>query len=735
MLRIRRSVPASSFFEEIEQPRDRLLDWARRSPEDRRQRRAPIDYDMFRSSYTASRVASDFKYRCGFCEREIGDSEGIGHFRPLTTNAETRSGDFADHYAWMAYEWLNLFLICRRCQRARRDRFPVLGHRAQFLATFDEVRAAENPLLIDPTTDNPSAHLSYLMSGECFPRKNSIKGNSTVAILELNDEQLIDDRRYAIDDALFVWRGAVERRATLPHGFLTSGPFVGACRDVIARSLSEYGLADLSINNGASLLRRLQLLIDQSDDAAIDRLVGVIELMKRSDQLRRQELVRRERVVIDPSVKVVVGAPSVSLREPAADLAAISIANFKAIGAIDIPFAKVRSRKSGASCMLLLGENAVGKSTCLAAFALALLGTREARSLRLPYSRLARSTERDGWDVWTKSPVEILLRFHDSQSVASFSYDPQRKRIDGSHDQTAVVLGYGPHRYFAANRGRRGLRPSQKVRSLFDSRYPLPDPSDWLMTLRGHEFDQVARTIRSILPIGDDDDLIIDKRAGVCVSAQGQITPVLQLSEGYRSMFAMIADICRSFLDYWSILETAHGVVLIDEVETHLHPRWKMRVMTSLREAFPRVHFIATTHDPLCVRGMDDGEVIVLTRDNGGEVRLVQDLPSVAGMRAEQLLTSEYFGLSSTIDPDVQLEIARLAEGVSVDPRRAIGREADDLISRLTVGDSASAQIMQEALLKYLRDRDTMSIDLAPTARTEAVAKVFQTLKDSRANR
>ena len=736
MLRVKRSAPTPLFFEEIEQPRDRLLDWAHRSPEERRQRRAPIDYDMFRVGHVVNLVASDFEGRCGFCERDIGTSEGIGHFRPLVARAEERSPDFSDHYSWLAYEWLNLFLICRRCQRAKEDHFPVSGHRARFLATFEELRAAEKPLLIDPITDNPSSHLSYLMTGECFARKSSIKGNTTVAILKLNDEQLIYERREAIDQALHVWRNALKERATLPDWFLRRGSFLGACRDVIVRTLAEYGMENLSINNGTSLTRRLQTFITGGDDDAMDRLLAVIELVKNSDRIRRSELERRQQAQTENAIAVVAGRePVVSLLAPTADLAAISITNFKAINSIDIPFAKVRQRKSGAPCMLLLGENAVGKSTCLVAFALALLGTREARNLRLPYHQLARSTERGGWDIWTKKPVEVQVRFHDTRSVANFSYDPLRGHIDGTYDQSAVVLGYGPHRYFATNRGRRGSRASQRVRSLFDSRYPLPDPSDWLVSLRGREFDQVARTIRTILPIGDDDDLVNDRRAGICVSAQGQLTPVSQLSEGYRSMFAMVADMCRSFLDHWSNLETAHGVVLIDEVETHLHPRWKMRVISSLRDAFPSVQFIATTHDPLCIRGMDDGEVVVLSRDESGGIQLVEDLPSVAGMRSEQLLTSEYFGLSSTVDPDIQLEIARLAEGVSSDPSRAIGKEADDLISRLTVGDSAAAQIIQEALLKYLRYRDTPNRSLSSTARADAVATVFKALRASRANR
>lgn len=308
------------------------------------------------------------------------------------------------------------------------------------LATFEEVRAAEKPLLIDPTRDNPSSHLSYLTTGECFARTSSIKGNTTVAILKLNDEHLIYERREAIDQALRVWRDVLKERATLPEWFLRRGSFVGACRDVIVRTLAEYGMENLSINNGASLTRQLRILA-QSDNDTVDRLLAVIDLVENSDRIRRSELDRRQPAQTAHSNAVVAGRePVVSLLAPTADLAAISITNFKAIDAVNIPFAKVRQRKSGAPCMLLLGENAVGKSTCLAAFALALLGIREARNLRLPYRQLARSTERGSWDIWTKKPVEVQVRFHDSRSVANFSYDPLRGRMDGTYDQSAVVL-------------------------------------------------------------------------------------------------------------------------------------------------------------------------------------------------------------------------------------------------------------------------------------------------------
>ncbi|MFG6084002.1 AAA family ATPase [Paracoccus litorisediminis] len=732
MLKVRRTTPSALFFDTIDEPRERLLRWAHRSLEERRQRRAPIDHDLFHGSDLAEMVYHDFDGACAFCERPVDPSDGVSHFRPLSIDGDHDGERHTDHYSWLAYEWLNLFLICRICQKQRSDKFYVTGRRARFLATFDEVRAEERPLLIDPTIENPASHLSFLFSGECIPKRSSAKAKVTVDLLALNDDELVYRRHNAIETVVGAWKNALQDDADI-SGVALNTPFFGAWRDVLARTLSEFGIATLGASSGHSLVRRLRDLIEKNDRNGRDRMAAAIDLVRNSDQIRQAQFHRESAELERVFYPAIVRLPDVGLRAPQAEIKCVQITNFKAIDRLDISLREARSRKSGASCLMLLGENAVGKSTCLSAIALALLGTREAQKLRLSYSDLARSQAPESWDVWGREPLEVRLQLDAGSEPAIFIYDPVRGGVEGSSEQSTIVLGYGPHRYFAKARGRRGTSAAHGVRSLFDSRQALPDPTEWLDGLRGRAFDEVARTIRTILPVGDDDQLVNDTRSGICVFAQGQLTPVGQLSEGYRSVFAMVTDICRNLLEHWSNLEIAHGVVLVDEIETHLHPRWKMRVMSSLREAFPRIQFVVTTHDPLCVRGMDDGEVVVLARNEKGGITTLADLPDVSGMRVEQLLTSEYFGLSSTIDPELNLEIARLSEGVARDPSLKIGVEADKLISRLTVGDSASAQIIQEALLRYLQEREKPSDALGANARADAVKAVFLALRSSRA--
>ena len=251
---------------------------------------------------------------------------------------------------------------------------------------------------------------------------------------------------------------------------------------------------------------------------------AAIELVRHSDEIRRSEFLRNANEPGRVYYPVTAFQSAAEFRSTAAEIERIQIINFKAIDRLDISLREKRMRKSGASCLMILGENAVGKSTLLSAVALALLGTREVRKLRLSYADLARSQTRGSWDVWGRDPVEVRLQLEARSEPATFYYDPVRGKIDGVAEQSSIVLGYGPHRYFATARGRRGISPANGVRSLFDSRQALPDPTEWLGGLRGRAFDEVARTIRMILPVGDDDQLVNDPRSGICVFAQGQLT-------------------------------------------------------------------------------------------------------------------------------------------------------------------------------------------------------------------
>ena len=106
--------------------------------------------------------------------------------------------------------------------------------------------------------------------------------------------------------------------------------------------------------------------------------------------------------------------------------------------------------------------------------------------------------------------------------------------------------------------------------------------------------------------------------------------------------------------DSGTSMENAVGTVLLDEIETHLHPEWKIRVVSVLRELFPALRFIATTHDPLCLRGLQSGETHLLRRDHETGTIEFRNIYVPKGLHADEMLTGSWFELPTTLDRDTE---------------------------------------------------------------------------------
>jgi predicted ATPase len=125
------------------------------------------------------------------------------------------------------------------------------------------------------------------------------------------------------------------------------------------------------------------------------------------------------------------------------------------------------------------------------------------------------------------------------------------------------------------------------------------------------------------------------KKAGARISLQ-------QLSDGERAFIALLGDLVRRLSlanpDLQDPLQ-GHGVVLIDELELHLHPRWQREVVEKLRTSFPNIQFIATTHSPFIIQSLRPGELITLDPEEFGEYanRSVEDIAEhVMGVEVPQ---------------------------------------------------------------------------------------------------
>jgi predicted ATP-binding protein involved in virulence len=103
----------------------------------------------------------------------------------------------------------------------------------------------------------------------------------------------------------------------------------------------------------------------------------------------------------------------------------------------------------------------------------------------------------------------------------------------------------------------------------------------------------------------------------VATSKDGLILPFRMLSDGVRNMIGMVADITYRCVTLNPQFEAeaarlTPGIVLIDEIDLHLHPKWQRRVVEDLKRTFPKIQFFATTHSPFIIQSLRDGELIDL---------------------------------------------------------------------------------------------------------------------------
>jgi len=216
-----------------------------------------------------------------------------------------------------------------------------------------------------------------------------------------------------------------------------------------------------------------------------------------------------------------------------------------------------------------------------------------------------------------------------------------------------VIAYYGAGRTWLAHNQRKQVKakgngPANRWEAFYDclnDRIRLADLNHWF---RGEAiarradgsyrpgYEAVKHAIFSIVP-GADDMVYDNERAEVVFSIRGNPQPFSNLSAGQRSLFALVADIAIKMVTQNNylvppdslgaedeplprVLAQTPGVVLIDELDVHLHPNWQRRISSDLKRNFPSIQFITTTHSPQVIGGVKPGEIIRLLPEGGYDV-------------------------------------------------------------------------------------------------------------------
>lgn len=165
------------------------------------------------------------------------------------------------------------------------------------------------------------------------------------------------------------------------------------------------------------------------------------------------------------------------------------------------------------------------------------------------------------------------------------------------------------------------------------------------------------------------------------------VFPVGQLSGGEKNMLAMTADIARRLVianpnrgdDY---LE-GHGIVMIDEIDLHMHPTWQRMLLPKLCETFPNIQFIVTTHSPQVLSHVEKKSVFLLEQTDEGIVQT--PLTEAYGQSYERLL-EDVFGVAARPD-EVQTELEELFNMIQKNEVTAARKKLAELERSIGMGD------------------------------------------------
>lgn len=190
------------------------------------------------------------------------------------------------------------------------------------------------------------------------------------------------------------------------------------------------------------------------------------------------------------------------------------------------------------------------------------------------------------------------------------------------------------------------------------------------------------------------------------ITVAGQEGPLLlsQLSEGEKRLFSMIVDIARQLSrksDGWDNIEKAPGIVVIDEIDCHLHPKWQRMIVKALEDLFKGCQIIATTHSPFIIQAVGYEQLQSLSQQPLDDFtdRSIEEIV-VKVMRIEDSEVSlKYLEL---------LDVAKRYYGLLERAKVANGGERDRLKQRMK--ELSSKYVRNPAFQAFLELKQTATI-------------------------
>ena len=353
---------------------------------------------------------------------------------------------------------------------------------------------------------------------------------------------------------------------------------------------------------------------------------------------------------------------------------------------------------------LLLGNNGLGKTTLLKAISLAALGPAVADSGIYPYRlirrepdghrSMGRELERRQAEGVATLEATFIAHPQDSvplptvQSRVTIFQRGDLEQLRWTHEDEKVwhpifssssdaffFVGYGATRRVekreqadTAGRKQSSFARAQRIQSLFEEAYSLLPLSAWLPAFKQENpgrYNQVVNLINRMMGKGHyrftgelEDKEYIFERGGLRV-------PFPALSDGYRAYLGWIGDllyhICMTCPSGKKLVEN-HGIVMVDEIDLHIHPKWQINILPVLAHALPNIQFVVTSHSPLVVGSLEWMNIVLMAPGPKQSSRPRRIKESIHGLDADQILLTDFFGMPSTRASVKESQLQKLTE-------------------------------------------------------------------------
>jgi predicted ATP-binding protein involved in virulence len=312
----------------------------------------------------------------------------------------------------------------------------------------------------------------------------------------------------------------------------------------------------------------------------------------------------------------------------------IGILHFQGIKALEIADIPLDTR-----WIFLTGENAFGKTAVLRAIAKGLVGDEDYVTPLPPQAKIF---------------INAFVQNQPYHYIAQSKSKPVLK---------IPVATYGVSRFRLLSAEREVSERSQQITySLFHENGELMNIERLLIDTERDDkpfFNQLKKIFKTILPsLADLQSVKVQKTRKIRYQEQNEAgqcyEPVFldDLAAGYRGILTMIGDMMMRLSDDKTNLDDLSGIVLIDEIDAHLHPKYQYELPKLLSDVFPKVQFIVTTHSPIPILGLPaDNKPVILTVERNPEqgitVHRMDATIDIRKLNPEALLTSPIFNFQN----------------------------------------------------------------------------------------